>query len=193
MQRLMTLLLIAATSLTANAQQTLSTKIPVDIGPTKGLRISYLKPIMKIGGAVEERGTSRGFSYDIDSVDGVAAGYAHLPLHKIGYTYNFGLLRMERNGDTEHIIRADGNFVHMFNSRFGLRGGVNASGFLDNDSRKMLKPGIGFQAAMTFQFTPMFGADFGYTRMNQSSNSGGLSKKMNVNEQGLEVALTGTF
>lgn len=178
-----------------NVAETTSTSIATmtteDGISSKGFRIGIVKPILKANVRASLGPFSTSASDHIDEALGFSLGYANLPVQQLGWTTNATYIDIKNEDVSAGIVRVDGNLAYAFTPIFNIKGGLNISQFTSDEELRKLNAGIGFQSSIGVQLTKNIGLDIGYTHMSQSGSLDGV--KLDVEESGFEIGLTGTF
>jgi hypothetical protein len=148
-----------------------------------------------------ERGNNKSSSDDlkIDQTVGISAGYAWMPVGRVGFTGALSFMEVTEKEDGEKgtlaLGRIDGNVGYAVNEMFYFKGGLNVSSFMQSDTREELGPSIGLQTYLGLQFTKNLGAELGYVYMTQRGEIDSILGEIEVTSifRGLELQLTGTF
>jgi hypothetical protein len=195
--KLTTVIAILCLSSAAFAQQSVTsvanTASEISSGVARGVRVALLKPSLEAKIEASFQGFSASDEDRIDNTTGISVGYAQIPTNNLGFIADLAYLELKDGGKAK-MMRASGNATYGINNMTYVKGGLNVSN-LDAEGEKF-DAGIGFQAGVGLQVNRNIGFELNYTRMNQESsqNISGLgSIDVDIQESGLELALTGTF
>lgn len=177
-----------------SSESTISTEMPETSAPVvnaaRGIRVAAWLPNVK--SELGDQGEAR-----IDRTFGVTAGYASLPIRKLGWIANVGLFEMTeyaRENDSEQtasIARLDANLAFAINRYLYLKAGGNVSGFTQSNQQENFEPGFGYQGAVGMQINEKVGFEIGWIQMAQigTNEADGEDLKMD----GLDFGIHGTF
>ncbi len=146
-----------------------------------GFRISVSKPALNL--SLTESGQSTSYGALTDLV-GFSAGYASLPIQRLGWTANITNI-IGLGSDFGNLIRFDGNLAYATGSVASLKAGINFSNL--SSSMISTKAAVGFQIGVGFEATKNLGVDLNYVSMNQTYDDSRL------NESGPELSAHATF
>lgn len=170
---------------TTQMPETKTTKVSA-----RGIRVGFWLPnlITKTGDSQARR---------IDRTFGITAGYASLPVRRLGWIANAGLFEMteySRTGQDEDSIsfaRVDASLAFAVTSNFYLKAGGNVSAFTQKDTKENFEPGPGYQAGLGVQLTQNIGFEAGWLSMTQIGVD--ESDGNNFKSNGVDFGITGTF
>jgi hypothetical protein len=202
-----TVALLAATFSISAFAQTSAVELPKDAATStlqipetkssrisaRGLRVGAWFPNLntKIGGGAAHR---------IDRTFGVTAGYASLPVRKLGWIANVGLFEMteyERSitggskEDSATLAKLDANLAFAITENFYFKAGGNVSGFTQTDNKDNFDPGFGYQAGLGAQLNSHLGIEVGWINMVQYGTDNVRGQEFKAT--GADVGITGTF
>lgn len=155
----------------------------------RGLRIAYVKPFLTATNKSNLLFGNNGRGEAIDQANGVAVGYAYLPINRLGYTANVSYLDLLNNKFDIGLIRVDANVAYALTPTLNVKTGANYSEFNRKDFRSSYSGLAGFQASLGLQLNKNFGIDAGAVLMRQKEKAEGAL----LSEAGPEVSLAGTF
>jgi hypothetical protein len=161
--------------------------------PESGIRVALVKPFLDFRADLSRDGRSVNARENLDQVLGVSAGYAHLPVRKIGWTSNFTVMEMEDDGETLGLARIDGNVGYAVLPNLNFKGGLNLSKFIAAPSEDIedLDAQFGFQASIGIHIAREISMDLGWVTMHQADNIKGTD--VEFRQTGIELGLNGTF
>lgn len=181
---LASLLLSSAVALADIAETSTNTTYAAPTEATaKGLRLELVKSFLT--GKVSGNGYSSSDTVRQDV--GVAFGYASIRPLAVGFIANGQYDQLEEN---VNVLRANGNITYGFERMGYVFGGLNISR-LNNVKRVEISPAMGFQFGVGANFTKTWGADLGYSQLNNKVSANGRSADLELT--GLELHLHVTF
>lgn len=177
-----------------SSESTISTEMPETAAPVvsaaRGIRVAAWLPNVKM--ELGDQGEAR-----IDRTFGVTAGYASLPVRKLGWIANVGLFEMTeyaRESDSEKsssFARLDANVAFAMNRYLYLKAGGNITGFTQSNNQENFEPGFGYQGALGMQVSEQIGFEVGWIQMAQIGTNANAGEDLKMD--GLDFGIHGTF
>ena len=158
-----------------------------------GFRVAVLRPSLKYRFEAESEGRKAHNSEFIDETWGLSAGYAYIPVRRLGFVGSVASMELEESGQTLNLARAEGNIAYAFNNIIYIRGGLNFSGYTSREWNDLFNPSFGVQAAGGVQINRYIGAELGFTIMNQTGEAFQDRVDLNTRVSGLDLSLHATF